>query len=372
MIAKQTLVAASLLALLVASTETAFAEPGAPPERPDEAPFDDPEPVAPPQRPPPGKTGYFQIGAGYNSTDGFVASASVGQNNLFGTGTSLVLDTKISARQQRFVIGWEDPTLFGSDFALSANLYREVRALPGFTRDATGSSLTLSHALGPHVRGFVGYRIEQVDVTLDHDVSARGTQASDPFRGGRLAAIRAGLEYNTLDNVIWPQRGTRVGTAIEIADRDLGSEIQMMRTDAWLSHHRPLGPLTLHVGGTLSTVSSGAPFSERLHFEGNRDIRGYAPGALGPFDPQTGVSLGGDLKYTARGELEIPLSRRHGISAVGWMDAGGILAERTRWSAASAGVGLAWRSPIGLVRLDYAIPLDGGKPALVFGLGGTW
>jgi outer membrane protein insertion porin family len=371
MIAKQTVLSASLLALLVASAEPARADPGAPPERPDEAPFDDPVPEAPPVRPD-GKTGYFQIGAGFQSDEGFIASARVAQDNLFRTGTKLALDAKISARQQRFVVGFEDPTLFGTNVTLSANLYREVRVLPGFTRDATGSSLTLSHALGPHVRGFIGYRLEQIEVTPDNEVSARGTQAIDPFRGGRLAAIRAGIEYNTLDNVIWPRRGTRVGTAIEIADRDLGSEIQMIRTDAWMSHHRPLGPLTLHLGGTLSTVSSGAPFSERLHFDGNRDIRGYAPGALGPFDPQTGMSLGGELKYTARGELEVPLFPRYGISAVGWVDAGGILVHGTRWSGASAGLGLAWRSPIGLIRLDYAIPLDGGKPGVVFGLGGTW
>ena len=48
MIAKQTVLSASLLALLVASAEPALADPGAPPERPDEAPFDDPVPEAPP------------------------------------------------------------------------------------------------------------------------------------------------------------------------------------------------------------------------------------------------------------------------------------------------------------------------------------
>lgn len=371
MIAKQTVVSASLLALLVASTAPALADPGAAPERPDEAPFDDPVPDAPTIGPP-GKTGYFMIGAGFHTDDGFIASARVAQDNLFGTGTKLALDTKISARQQRFVMGWEDPTLLGTNAALSANIYSERRQLPGFTRAASGSSVTLSHALGPHVRGFVGYRLEQIDLSPDAEVIARGTQATDPFRGGRFAAIRAGLEYNTLDQPILPTRGTRIGTAIEIADRSLGSEIQMIRTDAWASHHRPLGPFTLHLGGTLSTVSDGAPFSERLHFEGSRDIRGYAPGALGPFDPQTGVSLGGNLKYTARGELEIPLLPRYGISAVGWMDAGGILAQGTQWSGASAGFGLIWRSPIGAIRLDYAIPLDGSRPGLVFGLGGTW
>jgi len=369
MIAKQTVVSASLL-MFVVPLAPAVAEPGEPPERPDEAALEDPIPEAPPTRP--GKTGRFVIGAGFQMDDGFIASARIEQLDLFRSGIGLALDAKLSARQQRFAIGVEDKALFGSGLALGANLYTERRVLPGFTREATGGSLTLSHALGPHVRGFVGYRLEEIAVAPDVLAIGRGTQVGDPFRGGRYAALRAGLEYNTLDAQLMPSRGTRIGTAIEIADRDLGSEIQMIRTDAWASHHLPLGPLTLHLGGTLSTVSDGAPFSERLHFDGSRDVRGYAPGALGPIDPQTGRSLGGNLKYTARGELELPLVARFGISAVGWLDTGGILAHGTRWSAGSAGFGLLWRSPIGPLRIDYAVPLDGGPPGLVFGLGGTW
>ena len=371
MTAKQTVLSASLLALLVAPAAPAFADPGAPPERPDEAPFQEPVPAAPTLGPP-GKTGTFSIGAGYSSDEGFIAHARVAQDNLFGTGTRLALDAQLSAKHQRFVVGFEDPTMFGTETTFNANLYNDIRVLPGFTRKAAGGSMTLSHALGPHVRGFIGYRFEQIQVEPGNDLVARSMQEPNSFRGGRLSALRAGIEYNDTNDPFWPSRGTRVGTSIEIADRDLGSEIHMMRTDAWLSHHRALGPFTLHASGTLSTVTDGAPFSERLHFNGNEDLRGYGPGALGPFDPQTGMSLGGSLKYTARGELELPLLKRAGISAVAWADAGGILDQGTRWSGASAGVGLVWKSPIGLVRLDYAVPLDGSKPGFVLGLGGTW
>jgi len=365
---KQTLVSASFL-LLVVPVAPAVAEPGESPERPDEAALVNPLPEEPP--PVPGKSGRFLIGAGYRTGDGFVATARIEQLDLFRTGIQLALDARISAREQRFAIGVRDPTLLGTSLDLAANMYVDKRLMPGFSREAVGGSLTLSHALGPDVRGFVGYRMEQIAVTPDADALARGSAELDPFRGGRLAALRAGVEYNTLDAQFLPRRGTRVGTSIEVADRDLGSEIQMIRTDAWASHHRALGPLTLHLAGSLSTVSDGAPFSERLHFDGAHDIRGYGIGALGPRDDSR-MSLGGNLKYTARGELEVPLISRAGISAAGWIDAGGILAGGARWSGASAGVGLIWRSPIGPLRIDYAFPLDGSAPGFVFGLGGTW
>ena len=366
--AKQTVVSASLL-LLVVPVAPALADPGEPPERPDEAALVDPLPDEPP--PVPGKSGRFLIGAGFTSDEGFVATARIEHLDLFRTGTQLALDARLSARAQRFAVGFTDPTLFGSSIGFAANLYTDHRSMHGFQRQATGGSLTLSHDLGPHVRGFLGYRVEQIEVTPDAGAIARGLAPSDPFRGGRLAALRAGIEYNTLDQQYMPRRGSLIGTSIEVADRDIGSEIQMIRTDAWMSHHRALGPFTLHVGGTLSTVSNGTPFSERLHFEGSRDIRGYAFGALGPRD-DNGMSLGGTLKYTARGEIEVPLISRIGLSAAGWADTGGILAESGRWSGASAGFGLIWRSPIGPLRIDYAFPLDGSPPGFVFGLGGTW
>jgi len=140
------------------------------------------------------------IGAGFQMDDGFVASARIEQLDLFRTGIQLALDAKISARQQRFAIGVADPTLFGTDLALGANLYTERRVLPASRARRTGGSLTLSHALGPHVRGFVGYRLEEIGVTPDVLAIARGTDAGDPFRGGRYAALRAGLEYNTLEH----------------------------------------------------------------------------------------------------------------------------------------------------------------------------
>ena len=361
MIAKQTLQSASLVALLAASPDFAHAEPDAPLPRPSE--------VRP--EPPPLPTGSFAIGAGFSNEEGFIARAEVAQDNLFGTGDRLALGARISARDQRFDLAFEHRHLLGSTLSLTAGLIDDTRHMYGFTREAVGGSLTLSQQLAPHLRGFVGYRLEHIVVTPDlPSAIARELPGTDPARGSRLAALRMGLEYDTLDTPVMPRRGTSIGSSIEIADRDLGSQIQMLRTDAWISHHRALGPLTLHLGGSVSAVSSTTPLSERLQFDGSSDLRGFAIGDLGPIG-RNGMSLGGNFKYTARAELEVPLVPRLGISAAGFVDAAGLVAGTRGWSGASTGVGLIWRSPIGPLRLDLAVPLDGGRPSLVFGLGGN-
>ena len=394
MSATQTWRSASLVVLLVALPVPALAEPeGATPvQRAGEARDDEAEPPseapalvppeaspAPPPDPVPAKrkpTGRFQIGVGYSTDDKFMASAEIAQDNLFGTGQRLSLGAKISARQQLFRLGYDLPHLLGSDLELRTELVNRRDQLPGFVRSGVGGGVTLLRPLGDHLTGFIGYRVEQITTTIDDPIAARGDLPPPvTSRDGRIASLRGGLAYSTLDQPFLPTKGMSLGATVEIADPRWGSEIQLTRFDGWGSLHAPLGPLTLHLGGSVSTVSSrdaaGVPLSERLHLDGSSVVRGFAPGALGPRDARTGLSLGGNFEYTGRAELEAPLFRSAGISAVGFVDHGGIYDLGGAGSnGTSIGFGLIWRSPIGPLRFDWAFPVGGdGSPHFVFGLG---
>lgn len=393
MIAMQTWRSASLVVLIAAFPVPALAEPddaagdqpagGAPDEAtpPSETPALAPPPPPAPPRPPPRRrpTGTFQIGAGYSSDDKFIASAGVAQNDLFGTGHRLALDARISARRQRFALGYDIPHLLGSDLVLRTELVSRRDHLPGFVRSGTGGGVTLAQPLGEHLSAFAGYRIEQVTTTLDDPIAARGAlPAPIQARDGRIAAVRGGLAYSTLDEPVLPRRGMALGASIEVADPRWGSEIQLTRFDGWGSVHAPLGPLTVHLGGSVSTVTSrdaaGVPLSERLHLESSNLVRGFSPGMLGPRDATSGLSLGGNFLYAARAELEAPLVTTAGLSVVGFADHGGIYDRSGAGSnGTSVGFGLLWRSPIGPLRFDWAFPIAGDtKPHFVFGLGSSF
>lgn len=389
MSARQTWRSASFAVLIVVLPVTALADPGdAAADQPasgassDEAtppgvaPALDPPPPPPPRRPP---TGTFEIGAGYSSDEKFVASASVAQRNLFGTGHRLSLDARISARRQLLRAGYEIPRLLGSDLALRTELVRRQEHLPGFVRSGVGGGVTLVKPLGDHLSAFAGYRVEQVSTTFDDPVAARAV-APSPIRArdGRIAALRGGLAYSTLDQPGLPTKGMALGASIEVADPRWGSEMQLTRLDGWGSLHAPLGPLTLHLAGSVSTISSrdaaGVPLSERLHLDSSSLVRGFSPGALGPHDAATGLSLGGNLLYTGRAELEAPLVSAAGLSVVGFIDHGGIYDRSGAGSnGTSLGFGLLWRSPIGPLRFDWAVPLLGARtPHFVFGFGSSF
>jgi translocation and assembly module TamA len=113
-----------------------------------------------------------------------------------------------------------------------------------------------------------------------------------------------------------------------------------------------------------SGTAAGVPASERLYLDGSSDVRGYAPGAIAP--------LGGFSKAVGSAELEAPVIPTWGVSAVGFVDGAAIFDGTQGHVGTSAGVGLLWRSPLGPLRVDYAVPLDGGEPRWVLGLGGAF
>ena len=359
MTAKQALLSASLAVLLAVP---ARAEP--PVQPPGEA-----MPLIPKRKP----TGTFEVGAGYSTDYGFGFMARIAQTRLFGTDKQLSLTARLAARSQDFRMRYEDPSLFDTQLRLRGDLFSTRKLYPGFTREASGADLSLTRTIAPHLDVFVGYRgefvrVEPNDITL----AARGSQPTEPlWRGGFLSSVRAGLAYSDVDDPSYPTRGTSVGSTIEVADQRLGSELGYLRTDSWFTHHRPVGPFTLHLGTRTSTITD-VPISERLHFDGSSDIRGFAPGAIGPKDPLTGQPTGGNLLWSARGELEAPLLGD--LHVAGFVDVGGLHDHHVGQTAASAGVGLIWRSPIGPLRFDVAFPLTGEDrgPRYIFGIGGMF
>ncbi len=384
MTATQTIWSASLVTLLVAATVPAHAEPsdatsehatGEVREEPTTSAPGEVPPVAP-STPPRAPTGRFQIGAGYRTDDGFIAQAEIAQDSLFGTGHRLALGARLSGRGQLVRIGYDVPHLAGGDLTLRTELHAQTDQLPVFRRSASGGGALVTAPVGDHLQAFFGYRIEEVTTSIDAPATSRA-DVGPPItaRDGRIATLRAGLAYSTLDRPFMPTRGAEIGTSVEVADPRWGSEVQLTRFDSWGSVHRAIGPFTLHLGGSVSTVASrddaGVPLAERLHLDGSSVLRGFSPGSIGPRDPRTGMSLGGNFEYTARGELEIPLIRRLGISGVGFVDHAGIYDVGGAGShGTSVGVGLIWRSPIGPLRFDWAFPLNGdGKPRFVFGFG---
>ncbi|MBV8760857.1 MAG: BamA/TamA family outer membrane protein [Deltaproteobacteria bacterium] len=311
MFAKQTAMAASLLVLLGG---LATADPGG------------------------DGRGYFQIGAGYSTDEGFLATAAVDQPDLFHTGNELGLFARMSERHQRFDALFRDPHVLGG--TLTLDLYNDVKQMPGFTRQDTGLSMRQSRALSEHVTAWVGYRIASVST----DGATLGKGAPVDSAAGTVSAFSVGMAYTT-------QR-LQLGAWAEDADRMFGSTHGFGRVGGWAMLRQPVGPFVLHAGGNVTAVTPNAPLSEWLMLDGGADVRGYVPGALGL----------ATWKAVGHASIELPIS--HEVSLEGFGDA----AQLGQMHALSAGYGLVWKSPIGPIHADVAYPLD-GPPQFFISLG---
>lgn len=368
MVAKQRLIAVSLVVLV----GHVRAQPAPPSAQPDDeatstapgniAPVAQPAPAPPNRRP---ATGTFGLGVGYGTDDGFIATANVTQSDLFGTGKLLSLDAMVNERAQRFEGRYVDPELAGTNFQLDATIYGDLRTYAGFDRQAAGTSVALSHVIARHVKAYAGYRIEHVEMNPDDP-----TVVDDPRGTYNVAAVRAGVEYNTLDQPLLATRGSRIGSYLEVAAPELGSEVSMVRGKSYAETHHAVGPMILHVGGSFETVTGydGLPEGELLHFDGSSQLRGFAPNAFGPRDA-TGRVIGGTMAFYGHTDLELPLSRRYGVSAVGFVDGGGLFGTSAGELGASTGLGFLWRSPIGPIGAYWAWPSLHDGPKFLFGVG---
>ncbi|HEY1546464.1 MAG TPA: BamA/TamA family outer membrane protein [Kofleriaceae bacterium] len=305
-------------------------------------------PVAPPK-----PTGTFYIGGSYATDVGYAATAGISQSNLFHTGNALSLDATIGQRLQRYDMKFVDPHLASGRMTLTVDVYndRSLLGATGIWRQAAGIDASISTAFGDHVHTFFGYRLESVQNT------------------GVIAWFRDGIDYNSLNNKEAPTRGTSAGVTTAVGNIDAG-DVDLIRVDAWFNTHQPLGPFTFHTGGRFAAIDTNTdltnvPFSEMLFFGGPNDVRGFGygqgPGAVDP----------GNLMATWRTELELPIA--HDVSVRGFWDVGTLVqANGTGILAQSVGGGVLWRSPVGPISVDYAVPFEGTAPHFLFAFGQTF
>jgi translocation and assembly module TamA len=106
---------------------------------------------------------------------------------------------------------------------------------------------------------------------------------------------------------------------------------------------------------SLFAALDALPTSQRLFAGGDQSVRGYGYDSLGDTDVD-GKVIGGTRMFSAGVEVDRMFSERWGAAA--FVDLGDASASSSLSPKVGAGVGLRWRSPIGLLRLDVGWALD--------------
>ena len=165
----------------------------------------------------------------------------------------------------------------------------------------------------------------------------------------------------TTDDPVYTKRGYRLklgvlGAAdVLISPTDyLSGTFDLKWIRAFWDDYRFLTRVDL--GATWADSVDDLPASRRFYAGGDNSIRGWGYDALGPEDPETGLTIGG--RYLTVGSLELERRIKGPWSGAVFTDFGNALdPDYENTYEQSVGVGVRWLSPIGQVRVDVAFAL---------------
>ncbi len=317
----------------------------------------------------------FELGAGYATEEGFRGFLTLAYDNLFGTGRSASLMTRISEKGYRGELAYREPWVLDSQWQGEAIAFVEEKQEVGYLRDSYGATATLQRDLLPRLfipeeptdhpkslRGGFRYRIEQFHrFQIDPDLIADGAiRRPDDL----VTSVQGFLTLELRDQPADPHAGSYHFAGLEIGSSALGGDVSFVKfrlEDSWLVSLPARTVLALSTrfgiaapyGGTADLV-----IEDRFKAGGSTTVRGYKLDKVGPLD-DGGNPRGGDLSIITNVEYRFPIYRW--LGGVVFFDTG--LVTQTvsdfAWSEFFPGVGSGLRitTPIGPIRLDVGYGL---------------
>lgn len=152
----------------------------------------------------------------------------------------------------------------------------------------------------------------------------------------------------------WHAQASIRGTATPVSTTDF-LQLRAQAELAVAAGRRGRVLLRTELGTTWTPSIASLPASVRFFAGGDRSIRGYGLDDVGPL-AANGEVRGG--RHLLVGSVEFERVLRGRWSGALFVDSGGAFNEADDPWVTGVGIGLRWRSPIGPVRLDLAVPLD--------------
>jgi len=316
-------------------------------------------------------TGSVLLGAGYSTVDRVTVSGSISQANVFGSGKFMAVQVNSGKVNRAYGLSYVDPYFTVDGVSQGFDLYsRRVNAsslsVGAYTTDTLGGGVKFGYPLSETDAVNFGIVTEHVKLGLFASSPVSYTNFATLF--GTSYTYGTGLvgwSRDRRDSAIQPTRGSLTGASIETAAGDL----QYYRANVSEQWFYPLSrTVTLALNGDLGYVHgiSGkpVPFFKNFFAGGPGSVRGYRAFSLGQQDAHSNV-LGGTRKISGSAEMLFPMpgaQQDRSLRLTTFIDAGQVYGASQKVALGdlrySAGIGLAWSSPFGPLKISMAQPLN--------------
>ncbi|MBI5921214.1 MAG: outer membrane protein assembly factor BamA [Betaproteobacteria bacterium] len=323
-------------------------------------------------------TGSIMVGAGFSSSEKLVLSASIQQQNLFGSGKTIGAQINTSRVNKVYSFSYTDPYYTVDGISRGFDVYRRktdtssLSTVGTYGSSSYGGGVRYGLPIAEDDYISVGLAVDSTKLTIDSTSPTIYQQYVNTFGSASTTLLgTVGWLKETIDSRLYPTKGASDRLFGEIGLP--GGSLHYYRLTYQHQHFIPLPmfskKFTLMLNGELGYADGyGAkplPFFKNFYAGGIGSVRGYDISSLGPQDPATGYSLGGNRRAIGNAELLFPLpgtgqdkSLRLGF----FVDGGQVWSKQQQISMGdvrySAGFSLSWSSPMGPLKFSIASPLN--------------
>ena len=311
------------------------------------------------------KRRFIGVGATYSNTEGAAIEVYWGHRNLFGGAERIrvegsvgrIGDSEIEDFDYSAKVAFAKPGVFGPATEFTADVFAIRENPDAYTRTAAGGLVGITYRFDEYLTGKAGVELERsrVDDTFgENDYLLAGTPVA--------------LTYDSRNNKLDPSSGFLATLAVEPL-HDFYDNKNMALFEGSFSAYQSIDDANRFIlagkvaaGSAVGAGLRDIPADRRFHLGGGGTIRGYAYQNVGP-RRMNGDVFGGLSYFLVSGEVRTRVTDTLGV--VAFVDSGNAYRDRSpdfsEPMRTGVGAGIRYLTPIGPLRLDAAVPLDGQK-----------
>ncbi|MBP6223948.1 MAG: outer membrane protein assembly factor BamA [Rhizobacter sp.] len=316
-------------------------------------------------------TGNLLLGAGFSSADKISLTASVKQENVFGTGNYLGLEFNTSKSQRTIVLSTIDPYFTVDGISRAFDLYyRTSSPLNSQGEDyklvTPGGSVRFGVPFSEYDTVFFGIGYERTEIQGTNNLPDSYFRYREQFGSTSSSVpLTIGWTRDQRDSALVPTRGRFQRVNVDLGL--LGDQRYMRANLQFQEYFNPFQRVTLGLNAEFGYGKGlgGRPYPIFKNFFGGGlgTVRGFDQGSLGGVD-NLGAYLGGNRRLNINGELYLPLPGTGNDRTLRWFaytDVGNVWAVSDKMTVdslrASVGLGVSWVSPVGPLKVSYGTPI---------------
>lgn len=317
-------------------------------------------------------TGFFSVSGGFSSVENFIFAGQVRENNLFGYGKTLFLNSQIGGVTKILSLQYSDPNFISSDYTFDTTLFYNDREFRDFDRKSWGSSVGIGKLFYRNLIPRIFYRFENVKISnVDRDARLIITESDRT-----ISSLSFSLVWDSRNNLLDPTRGNLSSSTIEYAG-PFGGNTDFIKYTLSIRQWVPLWYGTFMsfrgIYGLLDLKNAGNDLvvSERFFLGGPNLLRGFSFRRVGTrVTTEDGdyIIIGGVQQLVLSADYLFPILKSAGLRGVVFYEMGNTFNDGEDLSFNPSdlrkdyGFGLRWLSPLGPMKLEIGIPIGDRLP----------